>query len=162
MPYINYYIRTLIDNPLNTQEMEKALNTIYNMADKKKKETSQQTQMTYCVSKENAIDIPIALIKQNVDFYGPQPVKSISYGCPGGQRGFSFNQPSLLQELATAIGSQSVIDFAPFTKSEGESKNTLKCKCPFCKKKVDAIVADGKITCPQMRKICPLQMLNCD
>lgn len=45
--------------------------------------------------------------------------------------------------------------FESFSGSSRESSKTLKCTCPFCHKKVTAIIANGRIFCPECNKSAP-------
>lgn len=58
---------------------------------------------------------------------GSEPVRQVSGGCPG-KSGADSN--------------------SPFSVSEFGEKRILCCKCPFCEKEVEAVIANGKITCP--------------
>ena len=135
MPFIQYYIRVLAENPLGFEEIKKAINTIYNVADEAENELIAAKQETVSLKFQQFQDqtakaAVFADIMQAVNFYGTQPVRTVSSGCPGGQKGFTINQPSLLRSLSSAIGARSVVDFAPFLKTENE--DTSDFPCPRC------------------------------
>ena len=142
-PYINHWIRILIEDPLNIDEIKKTINTIYNVADEaeKARKNNLQTKVRQAA---------FGSVKQAVNFYGGQPVRTVSFGCPGGQKGFSVVQPSFLKEFAMGIGAKSVIDFSPFA----ENEDTSDFQCPGYKKdgtKCTYIVryGSGIRKCPQ-------------
>lgn len=43
----------------------------------------------------------------------------------------------------------------PYSVSESGEKRILCCTCPFCEQQVEAIIEDGKITCPKCKKSAP-------
>lgn len=129
-PFILSYINTLA-SILDTSELETlvekiklTLNAIYNKADETERELmeSGDSISRYAPSR---MTIPVP-IKEQVDHYGRQPVRTVNRGCPGGQKGFAVNQPSFLKAFATAIGAKSVIDFSPFA----EDEDTSDFQCP--------------------------------
>ena len=122
-PYFDYYIRILVEDPLNFEEIKKTINTIYNVADETKKRLDGRSR----TSTAKVSNVPhFTTIEQTINFYGLQPVRSVSLGCPGGQKGFSLNQPSFLRNLSFSMRASSVIDFAPFA-LEDEDKSDFQC-----------------------------------
>lgn len=149
-PIILSYIKTLAQNPKDIEKKAKEnINSIYALADetnKIQKSKSQNKTLINPVGRFTSIDDAIL-------YYAYQPIQEIPWGCPGGQKGFDLSQPQWLQNLARAIGSQRVIDFAPFShKIEITTERTLCCTCPFCRKKVEATISNGKIACPNCHK----------
>jgi len=69
-------------------------------------------------------------------------------GCAGG--GGSGNNtvsfPSYFSLVSNAILGT---DLAEKQEKSTAKKKTLRCTCPFCNNKVNAIIANGKITCPE-------------
>ncbi len=151
-PYTAHYIRMLIENPSDIEEIKKALNTIFNVSD----ETELKTRPSTWVEAKTIPYPQFASIEQAVNFYGSQPVRIVSNGCPGGQSGFSLNQPSFLKSLGLSIGAMSTVDFAEISNSNAGEK-TLNCKCPFCGMRVEAKISSGKISCPKCHNSAPYE-----
>ena len=158
LSFINYYIRTLLEDPLNIDEIKKTINTIYNVADESEKKHqnnahSKTKQATVHHMEESiATFLPFASIKQAINYYAMQPVRPVSFGCPGGQKGFSINQSPILRSLSSAIGARSVVDFAPFATINDEKVEDF--QCPGTKKdgtKCTYIVRaySGTTKCPE-------------
>jgi hypothetical protein len=138
-PFINGYINTLIENPLEIDRIKKTVNTIFNIADREKQQKDQAKKysgLNHPHEWRTAINSNItpAAILQAIDYYGTQPVRTTNRGCPGGQRGFLVNQPAKLASLARLIGAKSVIDYAPLAKSslDDEDEDTSDFNCPDC------------------------------
>ena len=125
-PYVDYYIRVLEENPLNIKEIKKALNTVYNVADEAEREIGKGP----LVERESIPYSTFATVERAVNFYGQQPVRTVSNGCRGGQQGFSLNQPGFLRNLAFLTGARSIVDFAPFVSNSNE--DTSDFPCPQC------------------------------
>src|SRR3989344_1587639 len=85
-PYTNHYISVLAEDPLDIEEIKMAINTVFNVADETEIKTRQRTWLNI----ESVRYPQFATVEQAVNFYGSQPVRQVSFGCPGGQNGFSI------------------------------------------------------------------------
>ncbi len=159
-PFITAYINTLSENPLEIEQIKMNINTIFNVADLEKKRQDQAKRFgsTNTTKKLHPVvpkDPNPAAIMQTIEIYGRQPARSSAHGCPGGQRGFSVNQPTELRAFARSIGATSVIDFARFAQlTEDEDHSDFNCpdcghlikygagikECPGCGKKATCSV----------------------
>lgn len=148
--YTSHYIRILVETPYEIEEIKMAINTIFNVAD----ETEIKTRQRAWAGVESLQYPQFASVEAAVNFYGSQPVRIVHFGCPGGQRGFSINQPDFLRNLAFSLGASSVVDFAEAS-TQNTGEKTLNCKCPFCGMQVEAIISSGKISCPQCQNSAP-------
>lgn len=72
-----------------------------------------------------------------------EDVRSIP-GCAGGG-----SSPSIFAGSLSPRFTGSLFNFS--------SEKTLNCECPFCHTKVDAVISDGKITCPNCEKSAPYE-----
>lgn len=79
--------------------------------------------------------------------YGVRPVDTLC-GLSGGIR--DVGPVSLFGSPLQQTGNKQILGFSFTAIQEFKSPDKkLKCTCPFCNKKIDAIIADGKITCPK-------------
>ncbi len=140
MPYILYYIKQLIDNPLALDEIKKRFNTILNIADETEKALKIRSQAeilsknTENYYRTKPQPTPYINLQQNVERLGTQPVKIVNRGCPGSQKGFSVSQPASLLRTASAISAESVLDFGQLkdVKDDVEDEDTSDFPCPRC------------------------------
>jgi len=145
-PIIKSYINTLSQNPRAIDQIKKTINTIFNVADRKKQQQDEakkpgvqqrsgpslRTGLCQADPKlRPALDPSPAAIMQAVEYYGNQPVRTSTRGCPGGQRGFTVNQPVHLVQQARLIGAASVVDF---TRSAQSFEDTSDFPCGGTKK----------------------------
>lgn len=136
-PFILSYIRTLTENPLNIEEIKLTFNTIFNVADETEKgiqKTKVKAALTLLkselkfASSENLSPTALAIVSQQIDHYGRQPVRTVMRGCPGGQKGFSVtSQPDVLRDIAKLLGVKSVVDFATLFDDEDEEVTDFQC-----------------------------------
>jgi len=125
-PYIHHYIAILAKTPLAINEVNKSFHTIINISQENHDLYQKHSKLPKIYSYA-AYDIPHAMIVANINYYGTLPVKLDTKGCPGGSKTFKVNQPSLIKNLAIAIGARSVADFAPFAGDEDEDTDDFPC-----------------------------------
>ncbi len=133
MPYIFYYINTLIENPLNLNAVKKGINAIYNVADEADKKLKDKIKSTLTklfnrssrnMDVDNTNIAAFAANASSVNYYGTQPVRTVGNGpCPGDQKGFSLGQSPLLKNLAKLIGAFNVGDFGKFLRDDEDTSD---------------------------------------
>lgn len=144
MPMILYYVRKVAEKPEDYHQHRLTINAIYNKAD----ETDRLLKSPQKVAQFNVRQIQNQTIGMAINHYGHQPVRQVSFGCPGGQKGFDLNQPQNLFALGGTIAAQSVLDFAKFDEDHSDfrcpgTKDGQPCtyivkygsgtkKCPEC------------------------------
>ncbi len=137
-PFITSYINTLVKNPLEIDQIKKTINTIFNVADhiKEQQDKAKRPGTVHVTKIWHPViprDFHPAAVMQAIDQYGNQPVRSSTRGCPGGQKGFTVNQPAKLTAAAKLIGARSVLDYARFSKSslgdEDDDEDTSDFPC---------------------------------
>lgn len=134
-PFVLSYIQTLIENPLDIEKIKLTINAIYNLADRTEEQIKKrQTQKALFLLKNAGVSkIPAMsaalypLIYQQIEYLGRQPVRTVDLGCPGGQKGFSVSQRSLLRNISEIINAKSVIDFANLF---DEDEEVVPFECP--------------------------------
>lgn len=123
---ITSYIACLIKEPENVYKHNVHLNAILNAAD-----------LARVRRKERETDKVYLYGDDDIEVLGRAPVRAVNAGC-GYSGGFNVAAGE------SANGPYGVGAFASF----GTEKK-LNCICPFCKFRVNAIIKDGKITCPR-------------
>ena len=163
-PIITAYINTLAEDPLAIDRIKKTVNTIFNVADRvKQRQDKTKRSGNLKVTGDWQPIIPRsahpAIIMQAIDYYGNQPVRPSSRGCPGGQRGFTVNQPAKLIASARLIGAKSVVDYARLANNslDDEDEDTSDFPCGGTKENGEPCTyivqyGSGTTTCPDCGK----------
>ena len=129
------YAESLVKNPLDRDYHRLLFNAILNKAD----EVAEQIKKEGLEAVEKVIPLPtIYHIRQEIQNYGYKEVKEIMAGC-GLSGGYDLTDEQ-------GDSPNSVSEFDP------KKDKILCCTCPFCKEKVEAKIAKGKIECPNCKK----------
>lgn len=129
------YAESLVSRPSNKAYHRLLFNAIINKADSVLETIRKDGPQAV----EKIIPIPTAYhIKQEVQDYGHKEVKEVMAGC-GVSGGYDLNENQ-------KDSPNSISDFDP------KKERVLCCTCPFCKEKVEAKIAKGKIECPSCKK----------
>jgi hypothetical protein len=129
------YAESLVKNPLDRDYHRLLFNAILNKAD----EVAEMIKTEGLEAVEKVIPLPtIYHIRQEIQDYGYKQVKEIMAGC-GISGGYDLTDEQ-------GDSPSSVSEFDP------KKDKILCCTCPFCKEKVEAKIAKGKIECPNCKK----------
>ena len=134
-------------------EAKKILLTIYQQAEKLKKEAEHNSAH---IQRYNSLHYEIEPLDLSLLFSNTAKIikgelpKTEEGSCPSIIRGSSLVS-GFVANFEMIISLSSGISIEKIVK-ENNSKDTLDCTCPYCNKKVTATIADGKITCPQCGK----------
>jgi hypothetical protein len=149
------YIETLLNNP-DADKVLLAFNAILNISDKVANKIKLQKvrngEVIY--SSEESFDmfkkIP-QMTKADIFAVGRLQVKQIDTGC-GSSGGYTVNANSMLLMSSIYGNPYSVAAFGLSDETKNTREKILKCTCPFCNRKVEAIIKDDTITCPKCKK----------
>ncbi|MBI2326989.1 hypothetical protein HYU92_01610 [Candidatus Curtissbacteria bacterium] len=139
-PLILSYINTLAENPVNINKIKSQINEIFTASDVATYKFQRSKQIVPCATYQIELSqyfekfAPTGINFEQSGSDDPMPTRPVNHGCPGGQRGFSTGQsPQQLISLGLLIGASSVIDFAPFYRSNAQ-EDTSDFQCPGFKK----------------------------
>lgn len=133
-PLKKRYVQSVIDRPWDRNLHAWNYNAYLNMADDLVKQAEEQGIDSILVVQPIPTD---AMVDDLVAFYGQQEVRTVKTPC-GESGGYDVDRTPGVK---------------PFSVAEfGKSERVLCCTCPFCKKEVEATIADGRIACPNCKK----------
>jgi hypothetical protein len=131
-PYIDEWVERVGQDP-SYPERRRYVNTLENLT----REFDRRFTEVESISEETIFDmrLPNGSLADLQEKYGYVPPKIVGSCDDAGAQGTS---PDILgyNSIFSSVFSM-------------DSEKTLSCTCPFCNKKVDAIIKDGKITCPR-------------
>lgn len=133
-PYGRNYLQTLRESPYDLNKRDVAFNAYLNHADEIVELLQNPHKETIIYEAEDDDTLPMPV---DVNRLGRRQVRPVDTAC-GWSEGATIAVMEGVQQSPF-----SVLDFAP------SKERTLKCVCPFCNKKVEAKIGDGKITCPR-------------